>query len=488
MIMKRMKIIPLQIIILLVIFAGCTQKVSVTPPDAPPPDGYIYIDSNPPAAEIYINDKYVRRITPDSVTYLSTGSYKITLKKENFRDTSFAVQVTEGKRLKILVDYTKNPLMYGKIKCVSTPDNASIFLNGVATGKRTPVVLDNIFPGDYYVRYQLTNHLDDSVKVTVQSSSVVTTTKVLVDTTLWSFYYTSNSQIPSTSFTGLVVDPSNNIWIGTEDRGLLKFDGNIWKEYSVATSIIPDNNVKAIAVNQDGTVWAGTKFGLLLTGTAVMERIPPPGGGGPLVDVNIKDLFADGNDTTYIVTDTTFLKSYVSSGRVWELDTTDLHANLYISSKYSSICLTNSNFLWIGTEQSGLINVNTYHILSTFNSFQIGDNINTLAVSPSGVLWIGYDYTIISHSSVSYYANGNLTAPQIVPANSNTNTIFIDENDVKWIGTTKGLIEYNEATGRKLYDLETTGLNINDVRGIGEDSFGRLWIATYGEGVFVKKK
>ena len=82
MIMKRMKIIPLQIIILLVIFAGCTQKVSVTPPDAPPPDGYIYIDSNPPGAEIYINDKYVRRITPDSVKYLPTGSYKLLLKKK----------------------------------------------------------------------------------------------------------------------------------------------------------------------------------------------------------------------------------------------------------------------------------------------------------------------------------------------------------------------------------------------------------------------
>ena len=68
------------------------------------------------------------------------------------------------------------------------------------------------------------------------------------------------------------------------------------------------------------------------------------------------------------------------------------------------------------------------------------------------------------------------------------NIIFIDKNDTKWIGTTKGLVEYNEATGATIYDSESTGLNINNVRGIGKDSFGRLWIAAYDGGVFVKKK
>ena len=150
--MKKVKIISLQIIIIPVMFIGCTQKVSVTPPDAPPPDGYIFIDSNPQGATIYINDKSVRRTTPDSVNYLATDSYKITLKKENFRDTSFVAQVTEGKRAKVFIDYTKNPLMLGKIECVSTPDNASVFLNGGVTGKKTPAVLDNLWPGDYFVK------------------------------------------------------------------------------------------------------------------------------------------------------------------------------------------------------------------------------------------------------------------------------------------------------------------------------------------------
>ena len=155
--------------------------------------------------------------------------------------------------------------------------------------------------------------------------------------------------------------------------------------------------------------------------------------------------------------------------------------------KYSSICADNSGAVWLGTEQNGIVN------LSTGNNFRqanapIGDNINTLAVSPSGVIWIGYNWIHALQTSVSYYNNGSFAAPRIVPSNSNTNTIFIDENDVKWIGTTQGLVEYSEATGKIVYDSETTGLNINDVRGIGKDSFGRLWVAAYGGGIFVKKK
>jgi len=472
--MRRMKILSMQIVIILVIFASCKQEVSVTPPDAPPPDGYIFIDSNPQGANIYINDKSVRRTTPDSVNYLATDSYKITLKKENFRDTSFVARVTEGKRAKVFVDYTKDPLMYGKIKCVSTPDNASIFLNGSTSGKKTPAVLDNLWPGDYFVKYQLKNHLDDSVKVTVRSSSTITAeVKTLVDTTVWSFYNTTNSEIPSTNFTGLVVDPSNNVWIGSEDYGLIKFDGNIWQKYDTGDDRRPDNNVKTIAVSQDGTVWGGTRHWLFLTGPA----------GIVLIDIYpINFIFTKGNNYIYIATDTTII-----SGYTFEVNT-NVRAELGdYSIKFSSICVDNSNTVWLGTEQNGLINLNNGERFNTTNSSQIGDNINTLAVSPSGVVWVGYDYTNVSHSSVSYY-NGNLIALQVLPPNSNTNTIFIDRNNTKWIGTTKGLVEYNEATGRTVYDSDNTGLNIEDIRGVGEDSFGRVWIAAYGEGIFVKKK
>ena len=227
------------------------------------------------------------------------------------------------------------------------------------------------------------------------------------------------------------------------------------------------------AVNQDGTVYAGTRHWLFFMG---------PAGGGIYQIYPINFIFTKGNNYIYIATDTTII-----SGYTFEVNT-NVRAELGdYSLKFSSICVDNSNTVWLGTEQNGLINLNTGERFNATNSSQIGDNINTLAVSPSGVVCIGYNYTNVSHSSVSYY-NGNLTALQVLPPNSNTNTIFIDKNNIKWIGTTQGLVEYNESSGRAVYDLDKTGLNIDDVRGVGEDSFGRVWIATYDKGIFVKKK
>ena len=56
------------LIILLFLFqnGGCEKVVSVSPPDLPPPNGYLFIDSNPQGAHIYLNGKARRRATPDS--------------------------------------------------------------------------------------------------------------------------------------------------------------------------------------------------------------------------------------------------------------------------------------------------------------------------------------------------------------------------------------------------------------------------------------
>ena len=98
------------ILIVGIVLYSCGRQVSVTPPDAPPPNGFIYINSNPKGFTIYLDGKDRRRITPDSLTWLSNGTYKITLKKDLFRDSSFTFDILEGKKKSIYIDYSKNPL------------------------------------------------------------------------------------------------------------------------------------------------------------------------------------------------------------------------------------------------------------------------------------------------------------------------------------------------------------------------------------------
>ena len=120
---------------------SCNQEISVSPPDAPPPHGYVLIDSKPAGAHIYLDGKNRRRITPDSLTWLETNTYTITLKKDLYRDTSFTIDAVDGEKKNFFIDYTKNPAMRGKINCNGKPDGAEIFLNDSATGKNTPDLL-----------------------------------------------------------------------------------------------------------------------------------------------------------------------------------------------------------------------------------------------------------------------------------------------------------------------------------------------------------
>ncbi|MHB9011477.1 MAG: two-component regulator propeller domain-containing protein, partial [Ignavibacteriaceae bacterium] len=66
-------------------------------------------------------------------------------------------------------------------------------------------------------------------------------------------------------------------------------------------------------------------------------------------------------------------------------------------------------------------------------------------------------------------------------------TICIDHLGNKWIGTNKGLVKLIGLNSSTLFDSGSTGLNINDIRGIAEDQNGNIWIATNGGGLIEYK-
>ncbi|MHA2277644.1 MAG: two-component regulator propeller domain-containing protein [Candidatus Kariarchaeaceae archaeon] len=54
--------------------------------------------------------------------------------------------------------------------------------------------------------------------------------------TEWIVYNTSNSGLPDDEVTSLCIDKNGNKWIGTDDGGLTKFDGNVWIVYNESNS------------------------------------------------------------------------------------------------------------------------------------------------------------------------------------------------------------------------------------------------------------
>ena len=69
-------------------------------------------------------------------------------------------------------------------------------------------------------------------------------------------------------------------------------------------------------------------------------------------------------------------------------------------------------------------------------------------------------------------------------------SIFEDSDGLMWIGTSSGLVEFNEKTGSyTLYKHDPNdpeSLADNDVNSISQDLNGNLWISTNGVDLFSK--
>ena len=53
-----------------------------------------------------------------------------------------------------------------------------------------------------------------------------------------------------------------NVWVGTYNGGVSKFDGQNWTTYSTSNSELPHDNVRDITIDENGIVWFGTDDGI----------------------------------------------------------------------------------------------------------------------------------------------------------------------------------------------------------------------------------
>lgn len=75
----------------------------------------------------------------------------------------------------------------------------------------------------------------------------------------FSFYDTTNSDIPSNWINRIAVDSSKNIWIGT-NNGLCKFDRNKFTCFTDSNSALSGNEISAIETSLKGEIWIGTIY------------------------------------------------------------------------------------------------------------------------------------------------------------------------------------------------------------------------------------
>ncbi|MCX6151813.1 MAG: PEGA domain-containing protein [Ignavibacteriales bacterium] len=426
----------LSLFISAIIAVSCNKEVSVSPEDPIIHTGYLFVESNPTKAAIYLNGKNTGKFTSDSIRWLESGDYRITLRLKGWRDSVFKVSVNEKIKTNLAIDFTTNPLMCGEIAVTSWPVGVAVFINSENTGKVTPATIKNLLPGSYKIKLFKERYWEDTLTVGVQSQMTTTVFRALADTAVWVAYKKGNCPLPSNTITSISVDKNNVKWIATDGAGIATFDDKNWTIYNTSNSPLPENRISVIYIDPQDNKWFGTSnFGLVK--------------------------FDGSNWTTY---DT--YNSGLPSNMIITL-ATDLNGNLCI-----------------GTYDKGIVvfdGVN-WKVYNTSNSGIPSNIITAFTVDQKGNYWVGTAMSGVAKydgKEWQKFNDVNANIPIIVTA------LATDGLGNVWGGFTSfglysgGIFKYDEVKGWSLY----SGSFSDRLSCIVPDSHNYLWIGSYNNGM-----
>ena len=275
---------------------------------------------------------------------------------------------------------------------------------------------------------------------------------------------------------GMAGDHSGNIWIGSDQLGLMRMNVNTHEIENVQPRNINQNpqfiaeriSIQSVYVDDTDLLWVGTeKSGVAYSGQYIYRFGSRHYG-----------------DVTAIAQD--------ASGNIW-YGTSDKGVIGYdgplASLKVSCMETTTDGSLWVGSKRNGLTRIKNgtakvYSLATDSSTTLIDDHINALCTDKIGNLWIATNggmqvYNPKMNTFSSYTReNGKLST-------NNITSLFYNKkgktNDL-YIGTAEGLVILNLSTTEKTV-LTGNKANLksftnNYITQVLQDSRGLIWIGT----------
>jgi ligand-binding sensor domain-containing protein/serine phosphatase RsbU (regulator of sigma subunit) len=341
------------------------------------------------------------------------------------------------------------------------------------------------------------------------------------------------SEIPETQIKSIVQKKnSNSFWIGTEDEGIFLLTPVSDKQFKSSTIGrdlgIRFPNIQAVYEDNQSNLWVAT-FGnglykLILSANELKYReylhLTEENGLG---NNYIKSIYSDHEGNMWIgtygtgiihITDNYFT-FYKHDAKKYSNNVTSLHINgqekwfglengllkthpnngrkpiLYnklsgfVNDRVTAIYRLDSSTLYIGTEKSGIYQMNTQ--TETFKKLTVSND--ELSNSVNGITGYANTVWIATKNGVFKVDNDrkittHYTTETGLPHN-NINYIYFDNAQNVLIGTHSNFlssinIKNDSVRNRKIYDAT----DLLTITGIHKDKENNIWISTFGNGVF----
>jgi len=251
----------------------------------------------------------------------------------------------------------------------------------------------------------------------------------------WTKYTTADGLL-SHNIHSIVVDSSDNIWVGT-NMGVSRFDDSKWTNY---THFRGSPQVVTIAIDSNGDKWFGTFGG----GIAKFDGVNweyfqnDPKSSNSIASDYIRSIAIDSKGNKWIGTDSNGVSKF--DGTNWTNYTTE---NGLVHNTVYKITIDDQENKWFGTSGG----------VSKFD-----DNI-----------WISYSYTGDKKNGIT--------------GNGVTGGIIMDKEGDMWFATFGGLSKF-DGTNWTNYTTETEWLKAGSpVLSIAIDNSGNKWFGSNGWGI-----
>jgi ligand-binding sensor domain-containing protein len=294
-------------------------------------------------------------------------------------------------------------------------------------------------------------------------------------------------------------DKAGNLWFGTSDDGLYKYDGKSFSQFLVKDGL-SSNDVSCLLEDKDGKIWIGTKAGISLYNgkTFIKIQIPlpknlPPNKNPYYQNHWVYSIMQDRVGKLWFVT---IDGVYTYDGKSFTIFTIDEAANGFMTNndKVERILEDKEGNIWFG----GRTNEGVYRYdgksvtnIKPMDLFQDGPKPKAhnwgwpQLQDKKGNIWFSnwggaYRYDARLNDKVG---QGNtftsFTTKDGLP--SEVTRIIEDKKGNLWFGASDGLRRYDGKTFTYFKD----GLINPWIWTILEDRNGNIWVGTRGEGLYL---
>ncbi len=261
----------------------------------------------------------------------------------------------------------------------------------------------------------------------------------------------------------LLEDEQHNLWIGTNEAGLVKLHDGAMTQY------LPSASIYCLVPAGRGEFWACTAKGLVRVANGKFRDF---GAGQGLANLSVHgaSLAPDGK--------------LWSGGEGGELDVWDgtrfSHRRLSTLPRNATVralLCSSDGAVWVGTT-NGLIRLKDGKERRFTTADGIADDwVASLAEGASGAVWIG------TRNGFSRFLNGEIESFRSRDGLSQSMVYALreDREGSLWVGTKHGLDQFFD--GRTTPFTASEGLPRNDTGPVFEDHAGNIWVGTVGAGL-----